>query len=740
MKSIFAILAAATLLGSFALYGSLPTRAPQAPSGAGGPAAGGMLSARIAEAYAKLPLAFEANQGQGDAQVQFRARGPGYSLFLTGAEAVLSLRHAAEPTRPGRARSALGDATPPPPAVLRLKLVGGSPAVRLSGAQQLPGTVNYFIGNDPAAWRTDIPTYARVSYKDLYPGIDLAYHGEGGRLEYDFVVAPGADPSAITVRFAGAEGIQIDDVGDLVLRLAGGEIRQPKPLIYQELDGLRRPVPGGYASRGPAEIGFALGSYDATRQLVIDPVLAYSTYLGGVGNDVGSGIAVDRAGSAYVTGTTSGSLPTTAGASQTTFGGGSSDAFVTKLNPAGSALVYSTYLGGTGDDQGKGIAVDRAGSAYVTGRTSGSFPTTAGASQTTFGGGGIDAFVTKLNPAGSALVYSTYLGGVGNDEGFGIAVDRAGSAYVTGNTSGSFPTTVGASQTTFGGGSSDAFVTKLNPAGSARVYSTYLGGTGGDRGKGIAVDRAGSAYVTGFTSGSFPTTAGASQTTFGGGSSDAFVTKLNRKGSALVYSTYLGGVGFDRGDGIAVDRAGSAYVTGSTSGSFPTTAGASQTTFGGGSSDAFVTKLNRKGSARVYSTYLGGTGDDFGSGIAVDRAGSAYVTGSTNGSFPTTAGAPQTTFGGGSSDAFVTKLNRKGSARVYSTYLGGAGNDAGSGIAVDRAGSAYVTGFTTGSFPTTAGAFQTTFGGGTGDAFVAKIAACQVEDEHGGDFDFDECE
>ncbi len=373
---------------------------------------------------------------------------------------------------------------------------------------------------------------------------------------------------------------------------------------------------------------------------------------------------MDSSGDAYVTGyTQSSNFPTTAGALQTTFGGGLVDAFVSKLNSSGSALLYSTYLGGSSDAVGQGIAVDSSGNAYVTGYTqSSNFPTTAGALQTTFGGLA-DAFVSKLNSSGSALVYSTYLGGGSTDFGFGIAVDSSGGAYVTGYTqSSNFPATAGALQTTFGGvfggGPIDAFVSKLNSSGSALVYSTYLGGSSGDSGQGIAVDSSGDAYVTGYTqSSNFPTTAGAFQTSFGG-VPDAFVSKLNSSGSALVYSTYLGGSSFDSGQGIAVDSSGDAYVTGYTSSSnFPATAGALQTTFGGGA-DAFVSKLNSGGSALVYSTYLGGSSFDFGFGIAVDSSGNAYVTGYTcSSNFPTTAGALQTTFGvGGAIDAFVAKF------------------------------------------------------------------------------------
>ncbi len=487
-------------------------------------------------------------------------------------------------------------------------------------------------------------------------------------------------------------------------------------------------IPGRYVLTATHQLSVRVGAYDAGRPLVIDPVLAYSTYLGGDNFDRSSAIAVDPLGNAYVTGfALSTDFPTTAGAVQATFGGGGEDAFVTKLNPTGSGLVYSTYLGGTSNDEAWGIGVDAAGSVYVTGFTlSTDFPATAGAYQTTFFGW--DAFVTKLDPTGSSLVYSTSLGV--SDEGFGIAVDALGNAYVTGISFPSiytknFPTTPGAFQTTFGG-VLDAFVTKLNPTGSALVYSTYLGGKDYDEGYRIAVDALGNAYVTGPTqSTDFPTTTGAFQTTFGGvfGYRQPFVTKLNPTGSALVYSTYLGGRGDSDSEGIAVDALGNAYVTGNTTGAFPTTAGAFQTTLVG-DIDAFVAKVNSAGSALVYSTYLGRSGNDQGKGIAVDAAGNAYVTGLTGSTdFPTTAGAFQATFGGGFYDAFVTKLDPTGSGLVYSTYLGGTGSDQAWGIAVVALPSpnAYVTGDTSSTdFPTTTRAFQTT-AGGLPDAFVVKI-------------------
>jgi hypothetical protein len=431
----------------------------------------------------------------------------------------------------------------------------------VTGLEKLPGTANYFVGNDSTKWRSNVPAYARVRYDDLYPGVDLVYYGNQRELEYDFVVRPGADPSRIVLGFQGADRLEVDAQGDLMLHTALGPVRQRKPVIYQEADGVRREIAGSYVLKGLRQVGFQVAAYDASKPLVIDPTLVYSTYLGGSGGEQGNGIAVDADGNAYVTGTVnSGSsvtFPTAAGAFDTNFGAGAEHVFVTKVDPTGSTLIYSTYLGGNGfSDKGFGIAVDAAGHAYVTGHTQGDFPTTPGAFKTTFinSGGSYDAFVTKLNPTGNGLVYSAYLGGCNDDEGFAITVDAVGNAYVTGRTTSvNFPTTPGAFDTTKA--LQDVFVTKLDPSGSALVYSTFLGGGSFNQGLGIAVDAAGNAYVTGSAGSGFPTTPGAFDTTFGSGQ-DAFVTKLNPTGTSLVYSTYLGGSAFDEGRGISVDATG----------------------------------------------------------------------------------------------------------------------------------------------------------------------------------------
>jgi hypothetical protein len=675
--------------------------------------------------YGQLPLAFEPNQGQTDSSVRFTARGKGYALYLTPAEAVLRLkRPPAKILKVGTPKNTNIQLESSGSDIVRIRLEGGNRLCRMEGQGKLASMSNYFVGPDPEKWRKGVAQYAQVKMEEVYPGIDMVYYGDQGRLEYDFVVKPGADPQKIRLRVSGTNEIRIESNGYLTLRTKHGNLDFHAPVLYQG-DGNRKTIIRGcFEKCGKYEVGFAVKGYDASKPLVIDPPLVYSTYLGGTNLEQANGIAVDGSGFAYVTGyTESLDFPTTGGAYQTAFDGTTNDTFVTKVNQAGTALVYSTYLGGSGNDCGNSIAVDGAGEAYVTGWTHGSFPTTPGAYQTVYGGGQ-DAFITKLNASGSALVYSTYLGGAGLDIGYGIALDGAGNAYVTGITSGSFPTTPGAYQTVYGG-LGDAFITKMNAAGSALIYSTYLGGSGAETNTSLAVDGSGNVYVTGSTTGFFPTTAGAYQTVVGATGS-LFITKLNIAGTALVYSTYLGGssmifTSFD--NGIAVDGAGNAYVTGTVFGIFPTTPGAFQTFFGGGTDDVFVTKLNSSGGALAYSTYLGGSDFDIAAGIAVDGAGNCFVTGWTRSfNFPTTAGAFQPTPPGGADDGFVTELNDAGNALVYSTYFGGNSSDRVLGIALDNMGSFYVTGATNSTnFPTTAGAPQTMFDGGITDAFVAKF-------------------
>jgi hypothetical protein len=698
---------------------------------------------RIVAAYEKLPLGFEANRGQTDAQVKFLSKGSGYSLFLTSTQAVFRLQKPANQNR-DRIRSEQAAAPERSGAVIRMRLVGSNSLAKVEGVEQLPGKSNYFIGNDPTQWRTNVPTYAKVRFENVYPGVDLVYYGHQRQLEYDFVVSPQADPRAIRLAFQGQKKMRLNGQGDLVIETGGGELRLHGPVVYQEVSGARQSVRGNFVIQGGVQVGFAVARYDASKPLVIDPTLSYSTYLGGSGADQGFGIAVDSSGNAYMTGwTASNDFPVSGTPFQAANGlPTSADAFVTKLNAAGSALIYSTYLGGSLNDYGSGIAVDSNGNAYVTGYTTSTDFPTMNPYQAAHGadGGENDAFVTKLNATGSALVYSTYLGGSDEDWGYAIAVDSSGDAYVTGATvspgsaspAQNFPTTFNAFQVIKSNNPAAlraAFATEFNAAGSALKYSTYLGGSGDDVGTGIAVDSSGNAYVTGFTSttsstNGWPASSHAFQKTFGG-VVDAFLTKINPRASgalSLVYSTYLGGAGADSASKIALDSSGNACVVGSTSSTnFPTKNPLQAAN--GGSQDAFVAKFNPSASGAsslVYSTYLGGSSTDSATGIALDPSGNMYVTGFTaSPNFPLSNSFQAAR--AGNFDAFVTKLNAAGSALMYSSYLGGNGNEYGYGIAVDSSGNAYVTGATSSTNFPTVNAFQPA-GGGNYDAFVSKVA------------------
>lgn len=707
--------------------------------------------------YGNLPLSFEANQGQAGAGVKFMARGSGYGLDLTDSGAVLSLT---QPT--SWLAKSRGVRLPTSTDIIRLQLAGASRAAQVSGTDELPGVANYMIGNDPAHWHTNLPTYAKVKYTGVYPGVDLVYYGNQSQLEYDFVVAPKANSEAIRIHFAGGSSLNLASNGDLKVTASHGAIVFDRPVVYQIIEGQREPVQARFKLLADNQVGFALGRYDRSQPLIIDPVLTYSTYLGSLGGAAGAagGIAVDSMGNAYITGdTASSTFPVTTGSFQVTKSGTSITAFVSKLNPAGTALVYSTYLGGSSNpefgDGATGVTVDSSGDAYLVGITgSTNFPVTGNAYQMVNEGAGTAGgtpFVTKLNPAGNGLVYSTFLGGSATDQGNGIAIDSAGNAYVTGIAASSdFPVTNGALQLQNGAptttSTGNAFVTKLDATGSHLIYSTYLGGKGTirDSGSGIAVDSSGDAYVTGdAASTDFPVTTSAFQTVNNAatsGGTNAFVAKINPTGTALIYSTYLGGSIADTANGIALDSSNNAYVVGTANSSdFPVTTGAFQAVNNaatGGGGNAFVTKISPAGAALVYSTYLGGSGGELGNGISVDLAGDAYVTGTTfSSNFPVTNGAFQSVNNGpsGDSNSFISKLNPAGAALLYSTYLGGSGlvgggGDFGLAIAVDGSGNAYVFGYTgSADFPVTKGAYDTTFvgssEGGLGSMFfVAKLA------------------
>jgi hypothetical protein len=651
-------------------------------------------------AYGQVPVFFVENRGQfGSEQsdVRYVVKGPALTGYLSANRAMLNM---------GQSR-------------FGVRFTGANPAAVIEGIRELPGRIHFMLGA-PTEWRVDLPAYGGIAYHDIFPGIDLVYSVSDGRLKSDFLVSPGADPAEIHMQYEGDSPAHLDPSGSLVVAGSAGELRENAPVVYQEIFGRRRPVEGSFLIGPDGNVGFRIGAYDRTRPLIIDPVLSYSTYLGGSGMDAITSIAVDKSGDAYVAGwTTSTDLPAVNPVRAQS--GGGVDAFVAKLGPGGNSLIYCTYLGGRGDDRAFGIAVDSTGNAYVTGWTSSAAFPTAAPMQSTLAGAK-DAFVTKLNPAGNAFIYSTYLGGSNTDSGNAIAVDAAGNAYIAGGTySSNFPV-ISAYQNSIRG-QQNAFVTKLGPSGNL-VYSTYLGGNGSDSAAGIAVDGAGDAYITGgTTSTTFPTAAPLQAAS--GGNQDAFITKLGPAGNALIYSTYLGGSGgaagsMEAGTGIAVDATGAAYVTGGTnSTNFPVTAGALQANNLGGGDDAFVAKLNPAGSALVYSTYLGGSSVDSAAAIAVDFVGNAYVAGHTASSdFLNLRGFQAGN--AGNYDAFVTKLNPAGTL-VWSSYLGGTSSDAAYAVAADALGNAYVAGMTQSTDLPLLNPVQN-FNGGSYGGFISKVS------------------
>ena len=694
VATVAAVLTLATAVATAALWS-------MSWVGTGGPhksSAAQPADTTLADAYGNLDLSFEANQGQIDEQVVFQAKGLGYSVYLTReADAVLVLQ-----ALPAISIDVTSSPAPPDETatVLRFGLEGANFQPHVAGVQPLAGVSNYFIGANRENWRTGVPHFRRVRYEQVYAGIDLAFYGNQRHLEYDFIVAPGADPKVIRMVFQGAESSAIAPSGDLILAIDGGEVVQRSPVVYQDDNGVRQAVEGSFSmlsqSAKESVVGFDLGKYDPTLPLVIDPTIDYSTYLGGGSGDIGLDIAVDSSGSAYLTGITfSNNFPTQSPIDPAI--SGASDVFVTKFDPEGAALVYSTYLGGSGGEAGNSIAVDASGNAYVTGETSSTNFPLVNPYQPSYGGGFQDGFVLKLNAAGSALTFSTYWGGSSPDFGEGVAVDILGNPYVTGWTqSTNFPTK-NASQGMPGTNSTkDAFVTKFNDIGTFVYYSTYLGGSADEQAADIAVNSLYQVYIVGITdSTDFPTQSAAQKSR--AGDFDAFITKMNTSGTRA-FSTYYGGSAFDTGTAIALDSLGRPYFTGWTQSSNFPTLGALQGSFAG-VADVYVAKFTSTGTP-TYSTYLGGTGDDRVGGITVDKALRAYVAGWTDSTdFPIRnpiQGSP-----GGGVDGFVCAVDASGSGLFYSSYLGGSGTENANSVTVDDSYNTYITGFTySADFPT----------------------------------------
>jgi uncharacterized protein (TIGR03437 family) len=726
-----------------------------------------LASAPRADRIPTLPVIFEPATSDA-APSRYTAKGLGYDIDIRSRENTVAWKDSG--TRVS----------------LRTRFLHTRGDARLDPLDALPSHTNYFLGNSPRRWRTGVPNFGRLRVSNLYPGIDLVYHADQRALEYDFVLTPGADPQAIDFEVSGAESVRLDRSGDLVLVAFGDRVRWKAPHLYQELSGSRVPVPGGFVVDG-RRIHFRVGAYDRSRALIIDPVLSYSTYLGGASNESSRSVALDSQGNIYIDGVSDSTTLGLPGGFQIS-NGGAGDAFIAKFNPSGK-LVYLTYLGGSAIDIGTGLAVDASGNAYMAGMTlSPNFPVTKGAFQQTYAGSGGgacetsgDAFVAKLNPSGSALIYSTYLGGNQDDFGSALAIDAAGDAYVTGYTlSANFPVTTGVYQPAFAGSggqhskpvcnglnqaipqpwfvTGDAFVTKLNPTGTGLVFSTYLGGTLDDFGLSIALDSSDNVVVGGFTlSENFPVTSGALDGSFGGSefqnmfftSGDGFVTKLKADGTALVFSTYLGGSGDDLVSGVTSASDGTTWVTGFTSSqNFPVTSGAVQPTYGGYYTlpfliedlvgDAFATGINSTGTAVVYSTYLGGQNNDMGDAIAVDSTGLVYVAGSSDSpNFPVTSNAIQLKFAGDGGqapyfdygDGFVAVIDPTSGKLVYSSYFGGSQDDQFWGIALDGAGGVWAAGNTMSTnLPVSINAQQSAYAGYTaspaikGDSMLVHFA------------------
>lgn len=681
----------------FAVLVGLGIPAQAAPGAPVGASEAGLPKVSIT----RQALRFEANQGQLDGETRFVSRGPGFSLSLQPSGASLLVQELE-----ARQRSPSAPLAEPRPASrLFLGLVDANPSPRITGEGELPGRANYLIGQDASRWRSGVPTFDSVRYDQVYPGIALLFHGRRGSLEYDFEVAPFADPSVIGLRFDGADRVAVEEDGSLLVEVANQSFHQPKPTVYQETEQGRFEVVGSYKILDD-RVRFEVASYDRSRPLVIDPVLAFSLYTGGNEFDELLGSAHDGVGNMYISGVTaSADLPLVSPLDGSY--GGAGDAYVAKYARDGS-LIYCTYLGGKGFEQSWGLLVDDAGFAYVIGDTkSPDFPV-LGAVQSKFGGIR-DAFVTKLDPSGSRMIFSTYLGGRATDFGYSVHLDRHGDLLVSGTTdSADFPTRFPV-QREYGGGG-DGFVARLTKDGSALTFSTFLGGSKFDRAWGVESDKEGRIFISGLAqSPDFPTTANAFQRRYGGGLGDGFVTGLTPDGRSFLFSTFIGGTGPDNSTAISVDRVGNIFITGlAGNSSFPTRR-ALQPIFGGGDSDAYVAGFSPTGVLR-FSTYFGGSGMDGGFALDHDDQGSLYVTGITGSSNFPVRSAVQTTYAGGN-DGFLAKFSRDARKLVYATYFGGKALDTGAGISVDSRGSVYVVGFTEGTDFPALGPGQKTYGG-----------------------------
>ena len=674
-----------------------------------------------ANLFERLPMRFEANRGQVDPRVEYYSKGDEYMLFLTRREAVLSL------------------ASERGTGVVRISLPGSNPRPVIEGIDPLASRANYFLGQRRENWHAGVPTYRRVRYRSVYPGIDLIYYGSGKQLEYDFVVTPCADPRRIRLRFSGSDAVRIDEAGNLIVRVGGEDLRQPKPVVYQESAGARAPVGGRYELLGRTEVGFTIGPYDRSRKLVIDPVLVYSSFLGAANRDLASAVAVDSKGYIWVAGNTNSRSFPTAGEPVFDINKGNQDIFVARFNPSASgaeSLVYCTYLGGANDDEVRGVTVDAFGKLYLVGNTASTDFPLQGAVHRDTNAGDRDAFLAIIDPSQgglSSLAYSTYLGGEAADFAQAVALDATGKVYVVGYTLSLQFSIAGDVPQISNRTGWDAFLARfdlsIEGAGSL-TYSTYLGGASTDVATGVAVDAQGRMYVGGYTfSNDFPVTDRVHRDIYAGGG-DVFLTRIDpaKPGlDALDYSTYLGGSGLDVAYSMVLDARGGVVFSGYTlSNDFPL-AGDSLQRDNAGNADIFIARLDPSlppSQALTYSTYFGGSSADVAYGMVLDAAGRVYLAGySMSTDLPTRGTDVQTTMAG-TWDAFVAVIDPSLNADqslVYCSYFGGTGADVAYGIAVDSRGDVYIAGLTqTLSFPITGNAYQGANGGFV-DAFVTKL-------------------
>jgi len=708
----------------------------------------GMTS--FSKEYVNLPAYFIPNRGRLNESIKFSLTGNGFANFFTQKGIYFCLsrkslveRHPHIGSRKCNCRKSSNE-------MIQLVFEDYNPDTKIVPLDETEHKVSFITGNNPTKWYTDISTYGAILYKDVRKGIDIKFYGSDNKnLEYDIIIKPGTAPEGLRFSYRGIKDLRLTDEGDMEVVLSHGVIIQHKPRFYQEINRKRVAIKGGFNIQDSENVtvgggkmktnekaftyGFMVSSYDRGHPLIIDPIITYSTYIGGTNEDGALSIGLDQSGNVYIAGYTSSiDFPTTSPLQ--TSNGGQIDAFVTKLNATGTARVYSTYIGGEGDDVAWGIAIDGSGNAYVAGETSSTNLPVVSPIQTQ-NAGQKDAFILKINPSGSALVYSSYIGGEGDDVARGIAIDGSGNAYVAGETSSTNLPVVSPIQTQ-NAGQKDGFILKINPSGNALVYSTFLGGTGDDTAYGIAVDGSGRAYIAGATNSvDFPMVSPIQASN--NGQLDAFVSKIASSGSSVIYSTYLGGTLNDTANGIAVDASGNTYIAGETqSHDFPTfnpfqaQNNTNSYYINLGPLDGFVTKINTLGSEFVYSTYIGGAQVDYANAITIDVAGNAYITGGTySDNFPMVKPIYGIFRGGccGLHDAFVTKLDGSGSSLVYSTYIGGGGNDDGNAIAVDNSGNAYVAGETQSTDFPLVNPIQGTMESDQSHAFVLKMDGSLVD-------------